>query len=113
MTPALVEAVKAAISDVLRGPIKVTARGWEIPVIEGLDKAAQAAIAAVRAHDARQGMKLVPLIPTHAMERAYFQAPMPEFKVKATTKMRHVKNHEKMFARWSAMWHAARQAGGG
>lgn len=46
---------------------------------------------------------IVPYDPTHAMERAYFTAPMPEFKVNASGRTRRRNNKAKMVSRWQAM----------
>ena len=54
-----------------------------------------------------KGYAIVPIKPTHAMERAYFSAPMPEFVVDASARKRRKHNKAKMEARWAAMLKAA------
>ena len=62
-----------------------------------------AAILAYRQAMRESGVVECPMEPTHAMERAYFTAPMPIFKVDATRGARKRKNRQKMLARWNAM----------
>lgn len=45
--------------------------------------------------------------PTEEMERAYFDAPMPKFKTKASSSKRYENNRKKMQSRWRAMISAA------
>lgn len=53
------------------------------------------------------GWALVPCEPTHAMERAYFTAELPEFLTGISSTQRHKRNRMKMEARWRAMVYAA------
>ena len=55
------------------------------------------------------GEVVVPVEPTHRMERAYFSAPIPAFKLKISGAARRIKNHEKMLSRWRALLAAAAQ----
>jgi hypothetical protein len=59
------------------------------------------------------GFALVPIEPTHAMERAYFTAELPPFNNGLSGTQRHKRNRMKMEARWKAMLAAALQAEGG
>ena len=54
-----------------------------------------------------KGYVIVPTKPTHAMERAYFSAQMPEFIADASARRRRKRNKAKMEARWAAMLNAA------
>ena len=47
--------------------------------------------------------QLVPRKPTHAMERAYFTAKLPEFTACLSKTQRNKRNKKKMEARWAAM----------
>lgn len=53
------------------------------------------------------GWRFVPYRQTHAMERAYFTAQLPEFKHGISSTQRHKRNRMKMEARWQAMLDAA------
>lgn len=57
-----------------------------------------------------EGYALVPIEPTHAMERAYFMAELPPFTKGLSGNQRHKRNRMKMEARWKAMVAAALQA---
>lgn len=54
-----------------------------------------------------KGYAIVPVEPTHAMERAYFSAPLPAFVAEASGRKRRKHNKLKMQSRWAAMLRAA------
>lgn len=58
---------------------------------------------AVRLADEAAGLGVVPKEPKHAMERAYFTAPIPKFNSKADHAERKKQNRKKMISRWRAM----------
>ena len=75
---------------------------WDEAPPERQDMCQQAAQAVERALD-ETGLKIVPWEPTHLMERGYFTAPLPKFKVETSANKRRKNNRQKMVSRWQAM----------